>query len=269
MTDNTIAEDVVERAWTKLLRCQGLPSTTTQDVVITKSQLGEFMRDAGELAVIAAAFPPKPICSQSPTVAVAGDVERVARALFKDVYGYDMGDDEGWLNRFKEHARAAIAALQSSPNVIEALEAADRRLCELTPNFPPDVGPDARDAAEVEETGLVVLQIRDALAKLKDSHSPSGEPTPAMIEAREAFLNMLADARDFHDEPDGDETGDHTHFIINTHWRQLSELCMALGIKEPGYMETWADAIDKAIAAPAMQSAALSPSHSNEQEAGK
>jgi hypothetical protein len=45
----------------------------------------------------------------------------------------------------------------------EALRAADKRLCELTPNFPPDVGPDMQDAPEIEETGAVVMQIRAAL----------------------------------------------------------------------------------------------------------
>lgn len=72
----------------------------------------------------------------------------------------------------------------------------------------------------------------------------------ALREAREAFLNFLADARDYHWEPDGDETGDHTTVHISSHWRQFEELALALGIKEPGYMETWPDAIDAALKAP-------------------
>jgi hypothetical protein len=78
-------------------------------------------------------------------------------------------------------------------------------------------------------------------------------PSPeadALREAREAFLNLLADAVDYHDEPDGDETGDHTRFVIITHWRQMAELAEALGIDGPRYMETWADALDRAIAKP-------------------
>jgi len=79
-------------------------------------------------------------------------------------------------------------------------------------------------------------------------------------DAREAFLNMLADAFDFHDEPDGDETGDHTRFVIITGWRQMAELAEALDIKGPRYMETWADALDRAIAEPAVTQAAQADS---------
>ena len=68
-------------------------------------------------------------------------------------------------------------------------------------------------------------------------------------EAREAFLDMIADARDYRVEPDGDETGDHTHFIVISHWQQFSRLAEAAGIKPPGYMQTWADAIDAALQA--------------------
>lgn len=39
--------------------------------------------------------------------------ERVARALFKSVYGYDLGDDQDWLDRFKQHAAAAIEAIST------------------------------------------------------------------------------------------------------------------------------------------------------------
>jgi hypothetical protein len=65
--------------------------------------------------------------------------------------------------------------------------------------------------------------------------------------ARECFLNMLADAKEFKFEPDGDETGDCSTFIIITGHSQLGELAEALGIKGPGYMENWNDAIVRAL----------------------
>jgi hypothetical protein len=70
-----------------------------------------------------------------------------------------------WLARIYLDMKAAS---RLSPTIAEgvlreALEAADKRLCELTPNFPPDVGPDMRDAEEIEKTGHVVMQIRAAL----------------------------------------------------------------------------------------------------------
>ena len=90
----------------------------------------------------------------------------------------------------------------------------------------------------------------DALAALR-STAPEADlraENEALDSAREAFLNMLADARDFYWEPDGDETGDHTTAVIVTHWRQFSELAEALGIKAPGYMQSWEDTIDAALA---------------------
>ncbi len=75
--------------------------------------------------------------------------------------------------------------------------------------------------------------------------SPTEEGWQA--EALDAFLDLIADAHDWHDEPDGDETGDHTTYHLITHWRQMERLCLALGIKEPRYMETWMNAIDRAL----------------------
>lgn len=71
-------------------------------------------------------------------------------------------------------------------------------------------------------------------------------PTAREVEAREAFLDMCADAVDFHEEPDGDETGNHTRILLNTHWRQFERLAEAFGIKA-GYMETPFGAVERAI----------------------
>lgn len=89
---------------------------------------------------------------------------------------------------------------------------------------------------------------RDGIDYVHESEVPAGEDP--LRAPREAFLNMLADARDFHWEPDGDETGDHTTACLVTDWRQFAEVAEALGIKGPGYDETWSDAIDRAIAEP-------------------
>lgn len=75
--------------------------------------------------------------------------------------------------------------------------------------------------------------------------------------AREAFLNMLADAGDnFQEQPDGDvnDAGrmiDCTTYKIITCHRQFEELCEALGIKRARYDQSLMDAIDEAIATPA------------------
>lgn len=71
--------------------------------------------------------------------------------------------------------------------------------------------------------------------------------------AREAFLNMLADAgEDFQEQPDGDvnsagRTIDCTTYKIITGYRQFEELCEALGIKRARYDQSLMDAIDAAI----------------------
>jgi hypothetical protein len=83
-----------------------------------------------------------------------------------------------------------------------------------------------------------------------------GTPDFTIADAREAFLNMLADAFQFEEEPDGDETGDHTRFIIITGWRQLAELAETLGIEGPRYMETWGHALDRALAQPIAEKSA-------------
>lgn len=73
--------------------------------------------------------------------------------------------------------------------------------------------------------------------------------------AREAFLNMLADASVFEEQPDGDmnDAGnmiDCTTYKIITGWRQFEELCEALGIKRQRYDETLMDALGRHIQAP-------------------
>jgi len=74
---------------------------------------------------------------------------------------------------------------------------------------------------------------------------------PNLEDAREAFLNMLADAAEFREEPDYcTDSGDCTRYIINSGVWNFAELCRALGLKDPGCMETWKDVIDRAIAEP-------------------
>lgn len=73
--------------------------------------------------------------------------------------------------------------------------------------------------------------------------------------AREAFLNMIADAYVWEEQPDGDvnEHGraiDCTTFKLITGWRQVEELCDALGIERRRTEETLAEAIDRHIQAP-------------------
>lgn len=68
-------------------------------------------------------------------------------------------------------------------------------------------------------------------------------------DAREAFLNLLADAWNFDEEPDGDETGDHTRIIVNAKWRQWDELADALGIPARRYDESTFQRLERAVGA--------------------
>jgi hypothetical protein len=105
-------------------------------------------------------------------------VERLlqVRRFLRDEYRSGQAEAEGF--PVDREARPAWDALHDAiergvkqADALEAaekaLEAADKRLCELTPSFAPDVGPDMRDAAAIEETGAVVLQVREALSKLR------------------------------------------------------------------------------------------------------
>lgn len=66
--------------------------------------------------------------------------------------------------------------------------------------------------------------------------------------AREAFLAMLADAGPaYRAEYDGDETGGGFTYHIAAPGAAFEELAEALGIKPPGYMEGWPDAIQRAL----------------------
>jgi hypothetical protein len=107
----------------------------------------------------------------------------------------------------------------------------------------------AKQLRNYPNSDMVAREVADELTVLASTRTPEAAQVD---DAREAFLNMLADAFDFHDEPDCDETGDHTRFVIVTGWRQLAELAEALGIKGPGYMQTWADALERAIATPVL-----------------
>lgn len=69
---------------------------------------------------------------------------------------------------------------------------------------------------------------------------------PSTGAPREAFLDMIADAKTFHTETDGDETGVHTQHTIVTDDGQLAALVAALGI-EKRWGEPTEDAIGRAI----------------------
>ena len=73
--------------------------------------------------------------------------------------------------------------------------------------------------------------------------------TEALERAREAFLSMMADGSS-EEEPDGDETGDCTRFIITTGHSQLDDLMDALGIPPARYMERTVQRLDRALDAP-------------------
>jgi len=61
--------------------------------------------------------------------------------------------------------------------------------------------------------------------------------------AREAFLNMIADAVRWEEECDGEEM----YYHLTTRYVQLEELLKALGI-EQGYAVSAGDAIEQALA---------------------
>ena len=65
----------------------------------------------------------------------------------------------GWRDELDERKRLAdtITRLQA------ALEAADARLCELTPSYPPDGPATLVEAEECEKTRVVVMLVREAL----------------------------------------------------------------------------------------------------------
>lgn len=73
-------------------------------------------------------------------------------------------------------------------------------------------------------------------------------PDPIAM-ARECFLNMIADARRFDEQVDGDETGVSVDFFIETGESQLRELCESLGIK-PKWQQSTMEAITEALDTP-------------------
>lgn len=77
-----------------------------------------------------------------------------------------------------------------------------------------------------------------------------------ITKAREAFLNMIADAVEWEEQPDGDVDSngrmmDCTTYKLITGWRQLEELCEALGIERKRMDENLMDAIDRHSLMPA------------------
>lgn len=89
---------------------------------------------------------------------------------------------------------------------------------------------------------------REAADLIEALTAPMSE-TEALERAREAFLSMIADGSS-EEEPDGDETGDCTRFIITTGHSQLDDLMDALGIPPARYMERTAQRLDRALDAP-------------------
>jgi hypothetical protein len=177
---------------------------------------------------------------------VGGDLVERAEVAIQLIADGNFYDDYDQSTAALGDLRALLAAL-STPKVKEAsvgegLCPSCRQPLQLVANGRPD------DLVRCECT-VVALEWLKIAAALSPQPATRGVDVEA---AREAFLNMIADARDWHDEPDGDETGDHTTFHLITHWSQMADLCIALGIKRPGYMETWADAIDRAVASPAI-----------------
>jgi hypothetical protein len=86
-----------------------------------------------------------------------------------------------------------------------------------------------------------------------------------MTSAREAFLNLIADARRFDEQVDGDEVNGravvYISYVIETGHEQLKDLAEALGIKLR-FAETAGDAIKRALDLPP-------PPASGTQEVGK
>ncbi len=80
----------------------------------------------------------------------------------------------------------------------------------------------------------------------------------AVAMARECFLNMLADAKRFDEDVDGDEVNGRTvmyvSYHITTDESQFRELVDALGIKV-GWSESTMDALTRAIEEPAKATA--------------
>lgn len=66
--------------------------------------------------------------------------------------------------------------------------------------------------------------------------------------ARQAFLDLLIGADDFHEEPDGDETGNHTRLILTAEWRLWSALADALGIPAERFDQTTFNRLERAVA---------------------
>ena len=71
-------------------------------------------------------------------------------------------------------------------------------------------------------------------------------PEDPIPHIREAFLNLIADAREFREEYDGDgEGGDHSYHTILGE-RQLQELCELIGISNR-FDETIGGAVERLI----------------------
>lgn len=101
-------------------------------------------------------------------------------------------------------------------------------------------------SSTVEAVGDMVRDmVRDMADKLRNTLNPS-DP---LATARECFLNLVADARRFDEDVDGDCDGVTISFFIETGESQLRELCEALGI-HPKWMQSTMEAIQEALDAP-------------------
>lgn len=122
-------------------------------------------------------------------------------------------------------------------------------------NHPPlwqDLEPWVRDAITVAY--LQGKLDRGHALSLQDHAPKESAPTPAdlLAAAREAFLDLRADAQRWDEDVDGDtDSNGRTVVYVNYHAtfgnRQLEDLCEALGIRVP-FGETAGDAIDRVIA---------------------
>lgn len=85
-------------------------------------------------------------------------------------------------------------------------------------------------------------RIADAEDKVKFERGPY-----EMACAREQFLDMLAYGGTFEIDTDCSDGIDCTHYHITTKHDHLEDLADVLCIEGPRYMETWGDALSRAV----------------------
>lgn len=144
--------------------------------------------------------------------------------------GYEMTGDSG----ASADADRAFAAAPSSPQAVSPVPAS-------IPSAVRALGRRAAQAYLDDPRHLSEEYIKNTARDIMDEHFARCHAN-ALAVAKDCLLNMVADARRFDEDIDGDETGMTITYFIETDGGSFGELAEVLGVRSV-YGETWGDAI--------------------------